>query len=42
MRRINWRKKAALKPNLAAIRHETEAEILEEHKKEQKKEKEEN
>jgi len=27
---VNWRKKAALKPNLAAVRHEREADILEE------------
>ncbi|HHT63789.1 MAG: hypothetical protein ACOX4H_10665 [Bacillota bacterium] len=39
---INWRKKAALKPNLAAVRHETEGEILKEHEKEHKKRKEEN
>ena len=35
---LSWRKRAALKPNLAQIRHETEAEIL----KDQEKEKEEN
>lgn len=31
---FNWRKRAALKPNLAQIRHETEAEILTEHENE--------
>ncbi|MEL7565367.1 MAG: hypothetical protein AAGU27_10825 [Dehalobacterium sp.] len=28
---LSWRKKAALKPNLAQMRHETEADILAEH-----------
>jgi len=28
---LSWRKKAALKPNLAQIRDETEADILTEH-----------
>lgn len=38
---LNWRKRAALKPNLANRRHETEAEILlekEDHENNKKKE----
>lgn len=31
---LSWRKRAVLKPNLADLRHETEAEILKEHEKE--------
>lgn len=30
---LSWRKKAALKPNLAQERHETEADILEDREK---------